>query len=76
MSRWLALPETAEAGTDASPDNRTKGDKSPEMQPPAAFCRVLSGCRVALEYFEERAAIAGFDGGLSHADAEQLAAEG
>ena len=84
MSRWLALARSGGENTEPSPDIRTKPDKTPSIQPQGGFCQVVSNCPIEVEEnngapdidaFEERAAIAEYDGGLTRADAEQLAAE-
>ena len=84
MSRWLAKVEAPQKNTEPLPDTQTKGDKSPSVQPEGAFCRVLSGCQVEavekettpdVHAFEERSAICEYDGGLSRANAEDLAAQ-
>ena len=84
MSRWLAIARSGCEITEPPPDIRTKPDKTPEMQPEVGFCQVVSNCPVAVEEkveapdldaFEERAGICEFDGGLSRADAEDLAAQ-
>jgi hypothetical protein len=84
MSRWLALARSGCENTELSPDIRTKPDKTSEIQPEVGFCQVVSNCPVGGENkvdapdtdaFEERAAIAEFDGGLSRDDAEDLAAQ-
>lgn len=46
MSRWLDLAMVESNSSDLSPDNLTKGDRSPAEARDPAFCRVLSGCRV------------------------------
>jgi hypothetical protein len=46
MSRWLALAEGASTNVHTPPDNMTKPDKTPDIQPGGAFCRVLSDCQV------------------------------
>lgn len=49
MSRWLALADGGAIDTHTPTDNMTKHDKTPDMQPKGAFCRVLSNCQAQSE---------------------------
>jgi hypothetical protein len=86
MSRWLELAWVQER--DPNPcDSVTNGDKTqPEVERAGfvTFCHLSHGKlnenqpvgdHPDLDAFEERAAISEFDGGLSRADAEELAAQ-
>jgi len=49
MSRWLAHAADVETNSNSRPDNPTKGDKSPDLEPNTAFCPLLSGCQVGVQ---------------------------
>ena len=82
MSRWLALAEMPE-DTNAPCDNLTKPDKTqPERENRGfvTYCQLSHGNDFKtsgpdIDAFEERAAIAEFDGGLTRREAETMAAQ-
>jgi hypothetical protein len=82
MSRWLALAETPDI-TSTPCDNLTEPDKTQPVHENRGFvtyCQLSHGndCkpqRPDIDAFEERAAIAEFDGGLTRREAEHLAAQ-
>ncbi|MEW9919356.1 hypothetical protein AB2B41_07060 [Marimonas sp. MJW-29] len=45
MSKWLALANVSGEKINSPPDNMTKPDKTPSIQPEGAFCQVLSNCQ-------------------------------
>jgi len=82
MSRWLALAEMPE-DTNTPCDNLTEPDKTqPERENWGfvTFCQLSHGndCKTSgpdIDAFEERAAIAESDGGLTRDEAERFAAK-
>lgn len=80
MSRWLALAEAPD-DTSTPCDSVTKHDKTQPMrenQGFVTFCQLShEGTTLVgdVDAFDERAAIAEFDGGMSRAEAEDFAAQ-
>lgn len=82
MSKWLALAEMPDI-TNTPCDNLTEPDKTqPERENRSfvTFCQLSHGndCKTNghdIDAFEERAAIAEFDGGLARFEAEDMAAK-